>query len=157
MRFVWKQNACLGRRSGMMDRDQAVYLSCSSLSSSVFSCSDGSSAGICNNKRVPASTLLLTFSLPVFFPCWKILQDWKSYLRMYKDEWTYLLEHKCPNMWLEDHKSAIVNLGETAPHLQDLSVSRQRPAYTREIELKFITFFYFSLERIIKIIVSKKC
>lgn len=36
MRFVWKQNACLGRRSGMMDRNQAVYLSCSSLSSSVF-------------------------------------------------------------------------------------------------------------------------
>lgn len=63
--------------------------------------------------RVPASTLPLTFALPVFFPCWKILQDWRRYLRMYKDEWTYLLEHKCPNMWL--HKSAIVNLGETAP------------------------------------------
>lgn len=32
------------------------------------------------------------------FPCsYFFLQGWRSYLRMCKDEWTYLLEQKCPN------------------------------------------------------------
>lgn len=51
-----------------MDRDQAVYLSLPSLSSSVFSCSDGGSAGICNNTKVPTSALLLAFSLAAYLP-----------------------------------------------------------------------------------------
>lgn len=42
------------------------------------------------------------------------LQGWRSYLGMRKDEWTYLLEQKCPNK-TRDHKSATVNLGETKP------------------------------------------
>lgn len=113
MRFVWKQNACLSRRSGMMDRDQAVYLSHSSLSSSVFSAVMAAQLAFAVIKEYqPLLFFWLLLCLSVFFPCWKILQDWRRYLRMCKNEWTYLLEHKCPNMWPEDHESAIVDLGE---------------------------------------------
>lgn len=112
--IVWKQNACLGRRSGVMDRDQAVYLSLPSLSTSVFSCSDGARLAFAITQKYQPllfSWLLLWLH---FFPCSYFLQGRRSYLRMCKDEWTYLLEQKCPNtMWLQDHKSAIVNLGET--------------------------------------------
>lgn len=83
-----------------------------SLSSPLLSCGGGSSTGICHNTQVPTSDLrldltLLEFSSPLIF-----LQGWRSYLGMCKDERTYLLEQKCPNTTL-DHKSAIVNLGET--------------------------------------------
>lgn len=114
--IVWKRTACLRRRSGVMNRDQAVYLSLPSLSSSVFSCSHGRSAGICLNMQV-----LTSAARPGFYFACKIsalaqtfLQGWRSYLRTCKDEWTYLLEQKCPNrMCLKHHKSATVNLEET--------------------------------------------
>lgn len=56
----------------------------------------------------------LLFWLHIFPLAQTFLEAWRSYLRMCKDEWTYLLEQKCPNtMCLQDHKSVIVNLGET--------------------------------------------
>lgn len=123
--IVWKQYACLGRRSGVMDREQAASLS-PPLSSSVFSWAWW---WLCCNTQVPTSATLLTFFFLLWLcisPCSNFLQGRRSYLGMCKDEWTYLLEQKCQNtMCLQDHKSGIVNLGKTKLATARLYLSRR--------------------------------
>lgn len=88
------------------------FLLSAALSSSLLSCGGGGSAGICHNTQVPTANLCLVLTLADFPSPLMFLQGWRSYLGMRKDEWTYLLEQKCPNK-ARNHKSAIVNLGET--------------------------------------------
>lgn len=95
--IVWKQNACLGRRSGVMDRDQVVYLFLSSLRL----CSPAvMAAWVAFATTQKYRTLFLAGLLLCgcdSSPAHTFLQDRRSYHRMCKDEHTYLLEQKCPN------------------------------------------------------------
>lgn len=105
---VWAEGVewCPGYRRGVS------FLLSAALSSSLFSCGGGGSAGICHNTQVPTADLCLGSTSADFPSLLMFLQGWRSYLGMRKDEWTYLLKQKCPNK-AQDHKSAIVNLGET--------------------------------------------
>lgn len=108
---VWKQNACLGRRSGVMSRVQAGYRSFPQQLPVLLRWS-WLGWHLPNNTQVPTTDLRLASTLADFPSLLVFLQGWRSYLGMRKDEWTYLLKQKCPNK-AQDHKSAIVNLGET--------------------------------------------
>lgn len=105
---VWAEGVewCPGSRRG------GSFLPSAAPSSSLFSCGGRGSAGIRHNTQVPTTDLRLASTWADFPSPLMFLQGWRSYLGMRKDEWTYLLKQKCPNK-AQDHKSAIVNLGET--------------------------------------------